>query len=64
MCERFVVLKSVSTGEVSWSTAGDRNPERMADGTIGYEVVAYADSAEEAQDIWKKHNPFFGALLS
>ena len=60
MADKFVVLRSIETGDVFWSTAGDRNPERMADGRIAYEVIAYTDDDAEAQRIWAKHSPFGG----
>lgn len=60
---KFVVLRSLSSGDVCWSACGtDRNPERMADGTIGYEIIAYADSAEDAQRIWADKSVFGGLL--
>ena len=49
----FVVLRSLETGEVHWGINTGRNPERMADGTIGYAVVQYADSEAEATQAWQ-----------
>ena len=49
----FVVLRSLETNEVHWGINTGRNPERMADGTIGYTVVQYADSEEEAKKAWR-----------
>ena len=54
MAKQFVVLKAIESGDVFWSTNNDRNPERMADGSIAYKVVDYADTEEEAISIWKR----------
>lgn len=57
---QYVVLKSLDTGDVFWtSNPTGRNPERMGDGSIGYEVLAYTETPEEAKEIWLNHNPLF-----
>ena len=53
---KFVVLRSIKTGETFWSTlSSGENPERMANGEIAYTVVAYAETEDEAQRIWREN---------
>ena len=54
----FVVLRSLETKEIFWTTHTGHNPERTCSGMIAYEVIAYVDSPEEAKRIWSENSPF------
>ena len=57
MKNEFVVLRSIETGDVFWSRCTCHNPERSASGRVTYEILAYADTPEEAQRIWIEKSP-------
>lgn len=60
--KKFVVLESIVTGDVFWTTHDGTNPERMVDGTIAYKVIKYVDTEEEAQQIWRENSSPFAMV--
>ena len=51
MMKTFVILQGVLAVNIfdRFFTTNHENPETMADGTVAYKVIGYADSVAEAQ---------------
>ena len=46
---RFVILRGLVNNNRFFTSYSGEDPTKLADGTVGYEVIGYASTVEEAQ---------------
>lgn len=56
---KYIILKGIEQGNVFWSTntpnESEKDRTKLADGTIAYEILGYADTEQEAIAAWKDY---------
>ena len=60
---KYVVLRGIKHGNVFWTTNDERDPTLLADGTVAYEVLGYADTEADAIGICNANSNYYAAIL-